>query len=62
MQFGDSSADQTGGLEIGTEPFAVLLIGTIEGDEIDEVARRNDRVLIGLGCDALENRGRVRAA
>ena len=54
MQFCNASADQTGGLQIGTEPFAVLLIWALDCDEIDEVARRNDGLFIRLGRDALE--------
>src|ERR1700722_14225636 len=54
MEFSDTLPNQTGGLEIGTEPLAGLLIGSIKRDEVNEVARRHDRVIVGLRRDALE--------
>src|SRR6266851_1817131 len=54
MEFSDAPSEETRGLEIGPDQFAVLPLGAIECDEIDEVARRNGSVRVGLGGDALE--------
>jgi hypothetical protein len=54
MEFSSAPPNQTGGLQIGTEPFAVLLIGAVEADEIDEVARRKIGFSLGSAATRLK--------